>query len=583
MPGLLDFLNSDEAAIGLGLLAAGGPVSDPNQAGLGQRLAAATQYAQGNAANRTKQDFVRSQIAENASQAAVRDQQLKLMQRKQAMTEGLLGFGQNQTPSGGPAPNMGGGAAPAMGGGMGGAAPAGAGAGGPAALAESPVNTPRGPMTLAQISASYKIPFEALAFDLVNNDGKGIAEWVFKRGSPDMAVTDGFAYDKNKLQGGFLPAVTQSQDGKSTTRLIGPDGLPVVTPTPGAVGTFGAFQDASNASSARLTPQEYIDPVTQEKKIGNRLDVLRGGAPTQPAIGRAGTIGGGGGPVNGQAIANPLAARPGDDDRVMIFAAERRNAQQRLAEAQASRDPDAIARAQSDVDGLEKEIRSNRINLPPLGSAPLIGRMPAAGGGRGSQGMSMQPAAPAGDGAPIAELSPMTQARNEAEKVRMVKSAESDVKRDNDRQGAVKLSTQIQSVADQAQRLLDKKPTGSGIGSLVDAGLSFVGQPSESGTAASQLETLSGWLVSNVPRMEGPQSNVDVLNYQTMAGKVGDRTQTVEARKAALQTMLDLQKKYAELNGGDPGKPPPTGGAASAAGAASFRWNPSTKKLEAVK
>src|SRR4051812_11377319 len=107
MAGLLDFLNSDEAAVGLGLLAAGGPVSDPNQAGFGQRLAAATQYAQGNAANRTKQDYMRSQIAENSSQAAIREQQLKLMQRKQAMQEGLLGFGQNQAPSGGPAPTMG--------------------------------------------------------------------------------------------------------------------------------------------------------------------------------------------------------------------------------------------------------------------------------------------------------------------------------------------------------------------------------------------------------------------------------------------------------------------------------------------
>ncbi len=41
MAGILDFLNSPDAQLGIGLLAAGGPTTDPNQTGLGQRIAAA--------------------------------------------------------------------------------------------------------------------------------------------------------------------------------------------------------------------------------------------------------------------------------------------------------------------------------------------------------------------------------------------------------------------------------------------------------------------------------------------------------------------------------------------------------------
>jgi hypothetical protein len=46
MAGLLDFLNSEDAQMGIGLLAAGGPTTDPDRAGFGARLASAQQYAQ---------------------------------------------------------------------------------------------------------------------------------------------------------------------------------------------------------------------------------------------------------------------------------------------------------------------------------------------------------------------------------------------------------------------------------------------------------------------------------------------------------------------------------------------------------
>lgn len=101
-----------------------------------------------------------------------------------------------------------------------------------------------------------------------------------------------------------------------------------------------------------------------------------------------------------------------------------------------------------------------------------------------------------------------------------------------------------------ASRLLQQGPTHSGIGAAVDAGLGMFGKSTDSGDAAARLDTLSGWMVNNVPRMEGPQSNFDVQNYKSMAGLVGDRTKPISQRLAALETLQGLQSKYAHLNGG---------------------------------
>jgi hypothetical protein len=99
-----------------------------------------------------------------------------------------------------------------------------------------------------------------------------------------------------------------------------------------------------------------------------------------------------------------------------------------------------------------------------------------------------------------------------------------------------------------AESLLSAGPTQSGIGAMRDAAGRVVGYSPPGARVASQLETLSGWLVTNVPRMEGPQSNFDVQVYREMAGKVGDRTVPVAERNAALQTLKGLQEKYRELN-----------------------------------
>jgi hypothetical protein len=72
----------------------------------------------------------------------------------------------------------------------------------------------------------------------------------------------------------------------------------------------------------------------------------------------------------------------------------------------------------------------------------------------------------------------------------------------------------------------------------------LIGAPTDSSLATNKLKTISGWLVSNIPRMEGPQSDFDVKNYQQMAGDIGDPTKTIEERLAAFNTIKQIVSKY---------------------------------------
>lgn len=109
---------------------------------------------------------------------------------------------------------------------------------------------------------------------------------------------------------------------------------------------------------------------------------------------------------------------------------------------------------------------------------------------------------------------------------------------------AKKLESQLAIGIEEARKLIPIA-TGSGAGRLVDAATSFVGKETEGDNASTQLETLAGWMTSNVPRMQGPQSDKDTLLYKQMAAQVGDRTKTRAARLKALDTLEALQKKYA--------------------------------------
>jgi len=126
----------------------------------------------------------------------------------------------------------------------------------------------------------------------------------------------------------------------------------------------------------------------------------------------------------------------------------------------------------------------------------------------------------------------------------------------------------------QKAEILLPKATGSLMGAGRDVLKSAVGISDEKTQANTDLELLSGWLVSNVPRMEGPQSNFDMENYKKMAADLGNSKKPIGDRQAALSTLMSLQAKYADLNKevAPVGSTPNTG--------TRKRWNPATGKLE---
>lgn len=105
-------------------------------------------------------------------------------------------------------------------------------------------------------------------------------------------------------------------------------------------------------------------------------------------------------------------------------------------------------------------------------------------------------------------------------------------------------ATAVISLLDMAEPLLDTA-TGSTAGNLRDQAMALAGMSTEGGRSAAQLKALGGLLVSKMPRMEGPQSNLDAQLYREMAGQIGDPTVPVETRRAAMQTIRAINEKYA--------------------------------------
>ena len=140
--------------------------------------------------------------------------------------------------------------------------------------------------------------------------------------------------------------------------------------------------------------------------------------------------------------------------------------------------------------------------------------------------------------------------------VRPPKSATEERAEQETAQKGRQASQMIATLNDAEQILKSGKPTASGLGTARDAAGRVIGATTVAAQEAARLTAMSGWLVSNVPRMEGPQSNYDVQNYVNMAGRIGDTTVPTPERLAALREVRKLQQKYAGINNA-----PVTGGA----------------------
>jgi hypothetical protein len=384
-----------------------------------------------------------------------------------------------------------------------GAAPGTATLGGPAAPGQAvpggvPGQVPaQGGNDIMALSQRLGIPPQAIQADIVFNGGKKISELLDKHGSPDWQVTNGYRWNKNDGGGaGFMPFLNTSQSGQTSMGRIGPDGLPVVSAPQGAMETYAGYQNVQEGTKANYDVMP-VTPAGQAPQL-----TTRGALATNPQ-------------VQGRVVP-PAQQAAADRERHAILGQEVAKAQAQLNEALSRGDQSAVARAQTDLASLNREM----------------------GGRRPSIGMPLQ---------------------SPEEALRAQKGVEADSARNVALAGEAQKSKDTLANISQARELLKAGPTSSGIGSVVDSALALGGASTKGADVAAQLDTLSGWMVNNVPRMEGPQSNFDVQNYKTMAGLVGDRTKPLSQRLAALDTLEGLQKKYAHLNSG--GNQVNTGGA----------------------
>ena len=509
--GLLDALSSDDAKLGIALLSASG--YSPTPMSFGQRLGGALGQFQ---ADRTaaqdralKQKLLQSQLDENASQDLMRKAQIGDMQRKQAI---LGSFGSAL------------GGAPSSSGG--GSAPAGMGGGG----------------TLANMTPDQIAQLKLAGVDLTD---------VYKMATvPTSVAANSYSY---------LP-------GQAPRFMADPTKLTTIDPVtqrvsllPGALDALAAQTQVSEGIKGRegARYQEGTPTLNPDgsKSVRSRLDMFGGGATSgDPYINAI---------VKTESNGNPNAVSPkGAQGLMQVMPGTNTSPGYGVAPARDLSEGERTRVGQDYWKAMNERYQNPTLaaiayNWGPgntdmwLKSGGDFNRLPPETKSYVAQVMTRGAVNERGQ-PNMVEVSPQQQAVNEAQRVKAVDTAKADVVRDTDKQSAGKRFDQMTGVAGQAMRLLEANPTGSGAGALADSALNFIGQPTKSGNVAQSLDAVAGWMVANVPRMEGPQSNADVMNYQTMAGRIGDRTLPIESRKAALREVISLQNKYAELNGSKP-------------------------------
>lgn len=104
-------------------------------------------------------------------------------------------------------------------------------------------------------------------------------------------------------------------------------------------------------------------------------------------------------------------------------------------------------------------------------------------------------------------------------------------------------SQKVLGLIDQAEGLLDQS-TGSYLGAGVDQAARVFGVATSGGNAIAKLKAIQAALMSQMPRMEGPQSDRDTQLYQQAVGMIGDPTIPSAQRKSALETVKEINQRY---------------------------------------
>jgi len=116
------------------------------------------------------------------------------------------------------------------------------------------------------------------------------------------------------------------------------------------------------------------------------------------------------------------------------------------------------------------------------------------------------------------------------------------------RNQVIQAKKMLSTLAEAKAILKAGKATSGGLQNTIAGAARFANITTDGMKDAAKLKNISGWLTSNTPRMEGPQSDRDVRLYAEMAGMLGDEERTMEERRAAFSSIVSLMRKYKDLN-----------------------------------
>jgi hypothetical protein len=116
-------------------------------------------------------------------------------------------------------------------------------------------------------------------------------------------------------------------------------------------------------------------------------------------------------------------------------------------------------------------------------------------------------------------------------------------------------SKDVLAILDEAEPIISQA-TGSYGGYVADQAARIFGASTDGAKATAKLKALQAALMLKMPRMEGPQSNLDVQLYREAAGQIGDPTVPADTKLAAVQSIRSLNEKYAGVAPSGGAKPP---------------------------
>lgn len=145
---------------------------------------------------------------------------------------------------------------------------------------------------------------------------------------------------------------------------------------------------------------------------------------------------------------------------------------------------------------------------------------------------------------------------------RAVGTARGEAQGGIEKKGVAAMSTL--DTLDLANNLIDVA-TGSAAGAARDKVVGWLGYAPKGAQATAELKILQANLMTNMPRMEGPQSDRDVQLYREAAGQIGDPSVPRETKKAAIRMIRQLNNKYIER---------------ASSGEGVRRYNPATGRIE---